>query len=140
MVKRVKSNEHLITKNTIIEDDKVNKNDRINNIIIQKTNSGMNGLFGFPLRLHVYNLARPNIDSIINADILSDSLKVKRKTKLLSKKQFDKWIQSKRNFNSWLPLNLLKTLNFNVKENYIITGADSFLLYFSTNTRLLFID
>lgn len=102
VVKRVKSDQHLVTKNTIIEDGKVNKNDRINNIIIQKTNSGMNGLFGFPLRLHVYNLARPNIDSIINADILSDSLKVKRKTKLLSKKQFDKWIQSKRNFNSWL--------------------------------------
>ena len=96
------SDEHLITKNTIIEDDKINKNDRINNLIIQKNNSGMNGLLGFPLRLHIYNLARPNIDSIINANILSDSLKVKRKTKLLSKKQFDTWIQSKRNFNSWL--------------------------------------
>ncbi|WP_299361255.1 BamA/TamA family outer membrane protein [Winogradskyella sp.] len=102
MVKRVKANEHLITKNTIIVDDKVNKEERVNNLVVQKTNLGMEGLFGFPLRLHVYNLARPNIDSILNANILSDSLKVKRKERLLSKKQFDRYIQSKRNFNSWL--------------------------------------
>ncbi len=102
VVKRVKADEHLITKNTILEDGKVNKEERVNNIIIQKTNLGMDGFLGFPLRLHVYNLARPNIDSIINANILSDSTKVKRKIGLLSKKQFDRYIQSKRNFNSWL--------------------------------------
>jgi outer membrane protein assembly factor BamA len=102
VVKRVKTGEHLITKNTILVDDKVNQNERINNIIIQRTNLGMDGFLNFPLRLHVYNLARPNIDSIIVANILSDSSKVKRKTALLSKKQFDKFIESKRNFNAWL--------------------------------------
>ncbi|MDY2587052.1 translocation and assembly module lipoprotein TamL [Winogradskyella aquimaris] len=102
VVKRVKSNEHLITKNTIVEDGKTIKDERINNIIIQKTNSGMNSFFGFPLKLHVYNLARPNIDSIIEAKVLSDSSKVRWKTKLLSKKQFDREIQSRKNFNSWL--------------------------------------
>lgn len=102
VVKRVKANEHLITKNTIIEDGKVNKEERVNNIILQKTNLGMDGFFGFPLRLHVYNWAKPNKDSIINADILSDSAKVRRKTALLSKKQFDRYIQSKRDFNNWL--------------------------------------
>ncbi|MHA7842190.1 MAG: translocation and assembly module lipoprotein TamL [Winogradskyella sp.] len=101
-VKRVKSNEHLITKNTIVEDDKVNKEERVNNIILQKTNSGMNSLFGFPLKLHVYNLARPNIDSIIEAKVLSDSSKVRWKTKLLSKKQFDREIEARKNFNNWL--------------------------------------
>lgn len=104
VVKRVKNGEHLITKNTIIEDSITNNEERINNIIIQKTNSGMDRLMGIrlPLRLHIHNLARPNMDSIIDANILSDSLKVKRKTALLSKKQFDKFIQSKRIFNSWL--------------------------------------
>ncbi|MCB0400081.1 MAG: outer membrane protein assembly factor, partial [Winogradskyella sp.] len=102
VVKRVKSNEHLITKNTIIEDDKVNKEERVNNIILQKTNSGMNSLFGFPLKLHVYNLARPNIDSILQAKVLSDSSKVRWKTKLLSKKQFDREIEARKNFNNWL--------------------------------------
>tara|TARA_R100001369_G_scaffold31211_5_gene55386 strand:- start:4653 stop:7277 length:2625 start_codon:yes stop_codon:yes gene_type:complete len=101
-VKRIKKDNYLITENTIIEDGKKNKNDRINNIIIQKTNSGMGGFITFPLKLHIYNLARPNIDSIINANILSDSIKVKRRTALLSKKQFDKQIQSKQSFNSWL--------------------------------------
>lgn len=104
IVKRVKSNEHLITDNTIIEDGKTNNEERVNNIIIQKTNSGIKGFLGIPMpiKLHVYNLARPNIDSIINAKILSDEKKVARKIALLSKKQFDKFIKSKKNFNSWL--------------------------------------
>ena len=102
IVKRVKEGEHIITKNTIVEDGKKNNEERVNNIVIQKTNSGVRDLFSFPLRLYVYNLARPNIDSIIEANILSDTLKVKRKTALLSKKQFDKQLESRRNFNSWL--------------------------------------
>ncbi|WP_246457482.1 translocation and assembly module lipoprotein TamL [Winogradskyella echinorum] len=102
VVKRVKEGEHLITKNTIVEDDKVNNNERINNIIIQKTNSGMRGFLSFPLRLHIYNWAEPNIDSIIKADVLSDSLKVKRRIALLSKKQFDLAVESRRKRNSWL--------------------------------------
>lgn len=102
IVKRVKSNEYLVTENVILEDGKKNNEERVNNIIIQKTNSGMQGMFKFPLKLHIYNLARPNIDSIIEANILSNPNKVRRKTNLLSKKQFDKYIESKRNFNSWL--------------------------------------
>jgi len=104
VVKRVKAEEHLIIKNTILEDSIINTQERINNIISQKTNVGIEGFLGvrFPLRLHVYNLARPNIDSIIIANMLSDSTRTNRKIALLSKKQFDKWIQSKRNFNTWL--------------------------------------
>ena len=102
IVKRVKSNEYLVTENVILEDGKKNNEERVNNIIIQKTNSGMQGMFKFPLKLHIYNLARPNIDSIIEANILNNPNKVRRKTNLLSKKQFDKYIESKRNFNSWL--------------------------------------
>lgn len=102
VVKRVKADEHLITKNTIIEDGKVNNQERVNNIIIQKTNLGMESFLGIPLRLHIYNLARPNIDSILHAKVLSDSSKVRWKTALLSKKQFDREIQSRKNFNSWL--------------------------------------
>ena len=134
VVKRVKKDEHLIIDNTIIEDGKKNNDERINNIIIQKTNSGINEFLGirFPLRLYVYNLARPNIDSILNAKVLSDSSKVKRKTVMLSKKQFDKEMQLRRNFNSWLkrtgeaPVILdkektLKTIN-NLKKYYFSKG------------------
>ncbi|MDN3492960.1 BamA/TamA family outer membrane protein [Winogradskyella sp. APC 3343] len=102
MVKRVKADEHLITSNTILEDGQKVTDERINNIIAQRTNSGMRKFLGFPLKLHIYNLARPNIDSILYANVLSDSAKVKRKTALLSKKQFDKLMESRRNFNAWL--------------------------------------
>ena len=102
ITKRVKANEHLVTNNTIIEDGNKVNSERIKNIIVQRTNSGMRKVLGFPLKLHIYNLARPNIDSIINAKVLSDSSKVKRRTALLSKKQFDKQIESRRNFNAWL--------------------------------------
>jgi hypothetical protein len=104
VVKRLKSDQHLVTKNTIIEDEKINNEERINNIIVQKANTGMKGFLGvkLPLKLGIYNLARPNIDSIIKANVLNDSSKVKRKISLLSKKQFDKEIQSRKSFNSWL--------------------------------------
>ncbi|MFD1016320.1 translocation and assembly module lipoprotein TamL [Winogradskyella rapida] len=102
IVKRVKTGEHLITHNTILEDSVVVTNERINNIIAQKTNSGMRKFLGFPLKLHIYNLARPNIDSILEAQILSDSTKVKRRIALLSEKQFDKFLKSRRDFNAWL--------------------------------------
>ncbi len=105
VVKRVKDGEHLIINNTILEDSIHVSNERINNIISQKVNSGMRKYLGFPLKLHIYNLARPNIDSILNANILSDSTKVKRRIALLSKKQFDKQIQSRRDFNAWLKRN-----------------------------------
>jgi hypothetical protein len=104
VVKRVKNGEHLVVENTIVEDGKINREERINNIISQKVNTGMNGFLGvkLPLKVGIYNLARPNIDSILYAKVLSDSAKVKWKTKLLSKKQFDKDIQSRKNLNSWL--------------------------------------
>lgn len=104
VVKRVKSGEHLITENTIIEDGKTNRTEFLNNMILQKVNTGMNGFMGlkFPIKLGLYNLARPNIDSILQAKVLSDSSKVKWKTMLLSKKQFDKDLQSRKDFNNWL--------------------------------------
>jgi outer membrane protein assembly factor BamA len=104
VVKRVKANEHLITENTIVEDGKINNEERVNNIIIQKTNLGMKPFLGvrLPLRLYIYNWAKPNIDSIIKADVLSDSLKVKRRTALLSKKQFDRAVEARRGRHNWL--------------------------------------
>ena len=41
VVKRLKSDEHLITKNVIEEDGKINSEERVNNIIAQKVNTGI---------------------------------------------------------------------------------------------------
>jgi outer membrane protein assembly factor BamA len=103
-VKHLKDGEHLLTKNTIEVDGKDNTGERVNNIPLQKPNATI-PLFRIPFKLHVHNLARPNIDSILQAKIYDDSSKVKRKTKLLSRKQLDKEINSRKKFNAWLKRN-----------------------------------
>lgn len=93
-VKRVAEDEHLLTNNTIIVDGKKDNSETLNNLLYQKPNSKI------PLRLHIYNLARPNIDSIL-ALKLTDSSK-KGLKRFLSKKQFHKMQESKLHFNQWL--------------------------------------
>lgn len=102
VVKRVKENEHLITKNTILVDSQKTNDETANNLIIQKVNTGMKSKLGIPLRLHFYNLAQPNIDSVLQAKILDNPNKLKRKTKWLSRKQLDKYLESRKDFNSWI--------------------------------------
>ncbi|MCC1483224.1 BamA/TamA family outer membrane protein [Winogradskyella sp. E313] len=102
-VKHVKDGEHLLTKNTIEVDGKVNTEERVNNIPLQKPNTTLPIPFtNIPFRLHIHNLARPNIDSILQTKVYDDSSKVRRKTKLLSRKQLDKEILSRKKFNAWL--------------------------------------
>lgn len=103
-IKHVKGGEHLLTKNTIEVDGKNNTEERINNIPLQKPNAKIPFL-GIPFKLHVHNLARQNIDSILQVKIYDDSSKVKRKTRLLSKKQLDREILSRKKFNAWLKRN-----------------------------------
>ncbi|MCB4808676.1 BamA/TamA family outer membrane protein [Tamlana sp. 62-3] len=100
-VKRVAENEHLLTKNTIqVNGEKVNT-EVLNDLLYQQSNVKI-PLINLPLRLHVYNLARPNIDSIIDRNIFSKPAKKQRLESFLSTKQFNKYIQSKKDFNSWI--------------------------------------
>ncbi|MGB5417282.1 BamA/TamA family outer membrane protein [Algibacter sp.] len=98
-VKRVPNNEHLLDKTSIIINEEKNNTEILNNLLYQRPNRR---ILGFPLRLHMYNLARPNIDSIFEAKIYNKPKKLAWKTKLLSKKQLDKDIQSRKGFNNWL--------------------------------------
>jgi len=100
-MKRVGENEHLLVENKVEVDGKRTNTETINNLIYQKPN-GRLPLFGTPLRLHIYNLARPNIDSILQAKVLDNPRKVAWKTNLLSKKQFVQELKSRKNFNQWL--------------------------------------
>lgn len=100
-VKRVAENEHLLTKNTIeVNGEKVNT-EVLNDLLYQQSNVKI-PLINLPLRLHVYNLARPNIDSIINRNIFDNPAKKERLESFLSTKQFNKYIQSKKDFNTWI--------------------------------------
>lgn len=98
-VKRVSDDEHLLDKTTIIVNDKKNTTETVNNLLYQKPNRK---ILGTPLKLHIYNLARPNIDSILDTKIYNNPKKLTRKTKLFSKKQLEKDIQSRKNLNKWL--------------------------------------
>ena len=98
-IKRVADDEYLLTNNTIYVNDKVNKTETINNLLYQKDNRKF---LGFPFRLHIYNLARPNIDSIVNSNIDKKPKKRERLEKFLSKKQLNKYVESRIGFNNWL--------------------------------------
>ena len=100
-VKQVADKEHLLTDTKISINGQKNNSETINNLLYQEPNSKI-PVLGMPLRLYIYNLARPNIDSILEAKIYSNPKKVAWKTKLLSKKQFDKEIESRKGFNTWL--------------------------------------
>ncbi len=101
VMKRVGKDEHLLVENEVVVDGKRTNTETINNLIYQKPN-GRLPLFGTPLRLHIYNLARPNIDSILQAKVLDNPRKVSWKTKLLSEKQFVQELKSRKGFNKWL--------------------------------------
>jgi len=98
-IKRVGENEYLLTDTSVFVNEKRDLSETVNNLLYQKRNSR---LLGVPLRLHIYNLARPNLDSILRARIENDPKKANRKHRFLSKKQYAKLIESKQNFNSWL--------------------------------------
>lgn len=97
-VKRVKDGEHLLMENIIEVDGEENSNARINNIPLQKPNTGI-GVF--PFNLYVYNLARPKRDSLFEA-WLDEGNRRERLTRKLSKKQLDKLKKTSLSFNSWL--------------------------------------
>lgn len=98
-VKRVDEDESLLTKNTIFLNGKELKEQRIYDQLYQEPNTR---LLGVPLRLHFYNLARPNIDSILSSRYLQNEKRKRRLSNLLSRKQLDKYLNSRKEFNQWI--------------------------------------
>ncbi|MFG6686306.1 BamA/TamA family outer membrane protein [Mariniflexile sp. HNIBRBA6329] len=100
-VKRVPYNQHLLTNNTILINGKKDNTETINNLLYQEPNSKI-PLIGTPLRLHIYNLARNNRDSLFEVWLDKKPNRRERLTKRLSKKQLDKLKRSSIGFNNWL--------------------------------------
>ena len=99
VLKRVENNEVLLTKNNIYVDSVKNNNEYIYKLLYQKPNEK---ILGIPVRLHIYNSARENIDSILsqkynNPEHPKDGLK-----NLLSVKQYNSYVLSKQKLNAWL--------------------------------------
>ncbi|SHG03649.1 Surface antigen [Salegentibacter echinorum] len=98
-VKRVPGDKQLLTDNEIfLNREKIN-DAKIYNQLDQKPNTT---LLGLPLKLYFYNLARPNIDSILSEKFLENESKRKKLNYILSHKQFEKFLNSRKRFNQWL--------------------------------------
>ncbi|MGA8854689.1 MAG: BamA/TamA family outer membrane protein, partial [Christiangramia sp.] len=97
-VKRLDADENLLVKNEIITNGEKIKDSKISGQLYQEPNTR---ILGFPLKLHFYNLARPNIDSILTVKYLENEGKRNTLTSIISKKQFEKYIHSRVEFNQW---------------------------------------
>ena len=100
-VKRVPEGKYLLTDNTILTDSVKVKEAGVYSQLAQKPNPSI-PLIGFPLGLHIYNLADPQPDSTYNRWLYKKPNREKRLTKLLSKKQVDGLDSIYVGFNKWL--------------------------------------
>lgn len=100
-VKRVAEDEHLLVKNKVLINGKKNRSETIHNLISQKPNS--RGIIAkLPFRLYLYNWAKPNSDSILDARLQEKLEAGTFYEKLLSKKQLTKWYDYKKGVHNTL--------------------------------------
>ncbi len=99
VVKRVGDNQHLLTQTSVLVNSKKNPSEELKNLIYQHPNGK---LFGIPLRLHIYNLARDQRDSLFEVWLDKHPKRRARLTKKLSKKQVTQLKESSLGFNNWL--------------------------------------
>ena len=98
-VKRVTSTDYLLTKNSFYINGKKKKSEELTNLSFQKKNTA---LFGIPLQLYIYNLARPNKDSIFESWLHKNPKRKQRLISKLSEKQLKQLKTSSIGINSWL--------------------------------------
>lgn len=92
LVKRVPEGKHLLTKSEVLVNRKKTNEEAVVNQQYQKPNSTL--LWGLPLRLHMYNLAKVNPDSSYRVWLERKPNRHKNLAALLSEKQVDRLGQS----------------------------------------------
>ncbi len=95
-VKKVPENQYLLDKNQIFVDSAKTKDFKLYNQLQQEPNTK---LLGIPIRLHVYNLASENKDSLYQEWLHRKPKRKKRITRLLSKKQVNRLGESLESIN-----------------------------------------
>ncbi len=98
-VKRVKNDELLLTENTIFLNGEKIKESRIYNQVYQEPNTK---LLGSPIRLHFYNLAKQNPDSVFQNWLQKKPNRIKRLENIYSQKQVNKIEESYIDLNKWI--------------------------------------
>ena len=127
VVKRVGPTDYLFTKNSFYVNGQKRKTEALSKLSFHEKNKH---LFGIPLQLHIYNLARPNRDSLFEFWLHKKPKREKNLISRLSKKQLDQLKASSIGINQWLKKtgekpNLLDSL----KINKTITNLERY--YFS---------
>ena len=87
LVKRVPESKKLLTKNEVFVNDELNKEDRVNNLVVQQPNTKF---LNYPFGLTLYNTARPNPDSSYQVWLNKKPNRIKRLNQLLSPKQVER--------------------------------------------------
>ncbi len=98
-VKRVSSDELLLTENTIFLNGEKIKESRIYNQLYQEPNAK---LLGTPLRLHFYNLAKKNPDSAFQTWLYKKPNRIRRLENIYSQKQVNKLEEAYIDLNNWI--------------------------------------
>lgn len=98
-VKRVESDELLLTDNTIYRNGERVREARVYNQLYQEPNTS---LLGLPLNLYIYNSAHPNPDSVFLNWLNKKPNREQRLINLYSRKQVDKMRESYINFHQWI--------------------------------------
>ncbi|MFC4632663.1 BamA/TamA family outer membrane protein [Dokdonia ponticola] len=96
-IKRVPEDDFLLEDNEIIVDGEKITDQRLYNFLYQQPNTK---LAGSPFRLYIYNWARPDIDSILNAQRAKNDGRRNFWTRLLSRKQVEAFRKFKKDLNS----------------------------------------
>jgi hypothetical protein len=91
LVKRVPEGKHLLTKNEIRVNGEKENEDEVKDQLYQQPNTN---ILGYHLRLHLYNLAKPNADSSYHAWLDRSPGRHEFMRKLLSEKQVQRLGQS----------------------------------------------
>ncbi len=87
LVKRVPEGEKLLVKNEIYINGKINKEERINNLLALQPNTKF---LNYPFGLTLFNTARPNPDSSYKAWLERKPNRIKRLNRFLSAKQVER--------------------------------------------------
>ena len=98
-VKRVSKKDLLLTKNNFVVNGKVKKSEALSKLSFQKVNTK---ILGLPLRLHIYNTAYTNKDSVFEAWLNKHPKRRDRYIKAFSKKQVGKIKKTSLGFNRWI--------------------------------------
>lgn len=97
--KKLNGDELLLTENKIFVNEELTNDKKLYNYLLQQPNKK---ILGIPVKLGIYNLATENADSLYVSRLDSAAGKKKFLRNLLSKKQVNRYVGRRYNFNEWL--------------------------------------